>query len=123
MRLLTGLGLGTFLALAGCGKDSLPDTFRTSVSQGVETHLGQATTRAVYFGCPLKKSGYDKDVDRDGMDDFYVVCREGTSYYTRSSRLLTGKDDGQNLTWFKGTESTIDEAPAGEYFPFGGKKK
>lgn len=49
----------------------------------------------------VKEFREDIDFDLDRQPDPYVICKDGTVFYTRSSRLLTGQDNSEQRTWYK----------------------
>ena len=57
--------------------------------------------RANFFNEGIEKIANDLDFDKDGMNDWYVKCNDGTTYHTRSSNLIQGYDNSQQRTWYR----------------------
>ena len=97
------------LALASCSDAEAPSQFTT---HGV--HLREAKGAVIRYG-GIKEFGNDLDIDRDNMNDLYIVTGSGLVYHTSSRRLLNGEDNLRKRTWNKNTQEALDSAQKGEY--------
>jgi hypothetical protein len=88
--------MASLLAILGCSGKLPEGPFYDTDSS---SHVAMQIARRYHGG--VKDFGSNLDWDRDGMNDSYVIAKDGTAYHTRSRNLLTGKDTARNQHWYK----------------------
>jgi len=107
-----GVGMLGLVLATGCTNNKQPPSQFTTFEgvPGEFGHFYEAQMKIRRFNGGWVDKGEDLDFDFDGMNDSYIVAKDGSVYHTRSRRLLDGQDTASQRTWYSNSLDSLEYA-------------